>query len=506
MKQNGILVKNEIEANSFAAKIMLITIVFVFMLFLMKVFGILTTPMGMILLAMGVAVVFLVLPAIFVFVLKKQDAWVKYAICTLCVLAVFVNVAILSQNAILLYCYPVAIASLYFSRKLSIYTVALSTVLLSAAQFLSLFWGVTDRNLDTVRKMVLLGIIPRAIEFLMMSVIFIYLSRRTRSMLQNMMGAEEQAALLQKTLAMTEKAKEVSGFLAGSVNQLTIVIDSTTKSNEQIAENAQMISMASENTIRHMDEAIEMVSRISQNINHIADQGKVMADISREVRTRNEKSGDILGQVISEMDSISAATQESREIVTRLIERVEEIGRFVESITGISEQTNMLALNASIESARAGEQGKGFAVVASEIRVLAEQSQKAAKDIADLIEQITRDTEKAASAMDTSSKLVKNGVSLIREAGSAFELLSESGREMHSKISEVSQATGQAADDSGRIVELVENVRDLNKKNLAGLHEIAAAVEEQLASMQEVSASAGGIEEISRDLLGVVEG
>lgn len=178
MKQNGILVKNEIEANQFAAKIMLITIAFVFMLFLMKVFGILTTPMGMILLAMGVAVVFLVLPAIIVFILKKQDAWVKYVIATLSVLAAFINVTILSQNAILLYCYPVAIASLYFSRKLSLYTVAFSTVMLSLAQFLSMFMGVTDKNLDTVRKMILLGIIPRAIEFLMISVIFIYLSQR----------------------------------------------------------------------------------------------------------------------------------------------------------------------------------------------------------------------------------------------------------------------------------------------------------------------------------------
>jgi len=506
MKQNGILVKNEIEANQFAAKIMLITIAFVFMLFLMKVFGILTTPMGMILLAMGVAVVFLVLPAIIVFILKKQDAWVKYVIATLSVLAAFINVTILSQNAILLYCYPVAIASLYFSRKLSLYTVAFSTVMLSLAQFLSMFMGVTDKNLDTVRKMILLGIIPRAIEFLMISVIFIYLSQRTRGMLQNVMGAEDQAALLQKTITMTEKAKEVSGLLAESVHQLNVIIDSTTKSNEQIAENAQMISSGSENTIRHMDEATEMVSRISRNINHIADQGRVMASISQEVRVYNEKSGDILHQVISEMDSISSATQESRDIVTRLTERSKEIAQFVETITDISEQTNMLALNASIESARAGEQGKGFAVVASQIRLLAEQSQKAARDIADLIEQITTDTEKAASAMDTSSALVKNGVSLIREAGSAFGQLSETGKAMHMKITEVSQATKDVAADSGRIVEIVEGVRDLNRKNLAGLHEIAAAVEQQLASMQEVSASAGGIEEISRDLLGVVEG
>lgn len=304
---------------------------------------------------------------------------------------------------------------------------------------------------------------------------------------------------------MTEKAREVSNCLAESVYQLSTIIDSTAKSNEQIAANAQKISSASKSTINNMDEAIEMVSRISQNITRIADEGNAMAAISQEVRNCNETSGGILKQVAREMDSISQATNESRDIVARLIERSEEIGRFVETITGISEQTYMLALNASIESARAGEQGKGFAVVAAEIRMLAEQSQKAASDIANLIEQITRDTEKASKAMDTSSELVRNGLSLIREAGSAFGKLSETGTVMHGKVAEVSQATRNVAADSGKIVEIVEGVRDLNRKNLAELQEIAAAVEQQLASMQDMSASAGSIKEISRDLLKVVE-
>ena len=108
--------------------------------------------------------------------------------------------------------------------------------------------------------------------------------------------------------------------------------------------------------------------------------------------------------------------------------------------------------------------------------------------------------------MDTSSALVENGLSLIREASSTFGQLSQSGKPMHMKIAEVSQATNNVAADSSRIVDIVEGVRDLNRKNLAELQEIAAAVEQQLASMQEAAASAGCIEDISKDLMEVVEG
>jgi methyl-accepting chemotaxis protein len=506
MKESGILKRNEIEANRFASKVMLISIVFVILFLVIKLIGLFVVPLGTLALALGISAVFLLIPSLLVFVLKKQDPWVKYVIAASAVMAIFCVFTILSHNVVLLYCYPIAIASLYFTRRLCFFTAVLSVVMLAIGQILSVYIGITDNNLATVGRMIASGVVPRTLEFAIIAVIFIYLSRRTRSMLQNVMGAEEQAVLLQKTLAMTEKAREVSGILAESVRQLSAVTDNTTKSNEQIAVNAQEISLASESTIKHMEEAIEMVSRISQSINRIADEGNAIAGISREVRERNEKSGDILHQVIREMDSISQATIESRDVVARLMERSEEIGRFVETITGISEQTNMLALNASIESARAGEQGKGFAVVAAEIRTLAEQSQKAANDIADLIQQITQDTEKAANAMDTNSELVRNGLSLINEAGSVFELLSRTGKDMHMKISEVSQATKNAAADSSKIVEIVEGVRDLNRKNLAELQEIAAAVEQQLASMQEVSASTSSIEDISKDLLEVVEG
>ena len=501
MKQNGMLVRNEIEANRFAAKVMLASVLFVTLFLILKLFGMFVVSLETMTLALSLSTLFLLIPSFIVFILKRQDGWVKYAIVTSAVMAVFMVFSILSHNVILLYSYPVAIASLYFSKRLCSYTVALTLILLSIGQILSFYIGVPDGNFPTISRLIVSGIIPRTIEFLIISLIFVFLATRTFKMLENVMGAEEQAELLRKTLDMTQKAKDVSNSLVESVEQLSVVIENTTQANEQIAGNTQRISSASKSTIQCMNDAIEMVSRISRNISRIADEGNEIAAISQEVRTYNEKSGAVLYRVMQEMDSIAKATKESQETIARLVEKSEEISRFVQTITGISQQTNLLALNASIESARAGEQGKGFAVVAAEIRTLAEQSQKAAKDIAVLIDQITGDTEKASGVMEVCSELVQNGLSLIRDAGSTFGMLSESGKKMHFKIQEVGQATRDAASDSSKVVSIVEGVRDLSNKNLDELQEIAAATEEQLASMQQVASSVGCIENMSRVLM-----
>lgn len=505
MSQNGILIKNENEANRFAAKIMLISIIFVILVYILDVVGIFIVPIGTMTIAMSLAAVCLILPAIIVFGLKRQEPWVKYFIATSATLMVFIVAMFLSWHAILIFIYPLAVASLFFSRRLSWYTVIISLVLLSLAQFLSLSFGLPDNNLPAAYDMIVHGIAPRAIEFLAISFIFIMLSKRTRDMLENVMGAEEQTNILNRMVTVTNKSKDVSNVLVDSVHQLSIITNNTTKANEQIAGNTQKIASGSEDSIKFMDEAMEKVTKITGNIKRIAEEGGKIAEISQQVRQMNEDSGKAIQSAAHEMASISEATLQGKDIVARLKGRSVEIGRFVETITGISEQTNMLALNAAIESARAGEQGRGFAVVAGEIRTLAEQSRKAARDIADLIEEVAGNTEKAAEAMDTSSALVDKGLSLIRDAGNSFDRLSQFGEKMYGRIAEVSEETKEAAISSNQMVQLVDGIRDINNKNLNELQEIAAAVEEQVASMQQVSASVCSIESISNELLEVVK-
>ena len=135
------------------------------------------------------------------------------------------------------------------------------------------------------------------------------------------------------------------------------------------------------------------IQQVAVNANAVSG----MADKTTNAASQGDKAVDA---AINQMKNIERSVSSSAQVVAKLGERSKEIGQIVDAISGIAGQTNLLALNAAIEAARAGEQGRGFAVVAEEVRKLAEQSQEAAKQIANLISEIQTETDSAVVAMD----------------------------------------------------------------------------------------------------------
>lgn len=506
MDKVSILENNERVSNRFAAQIMLVTITFVALTMLLNILGIFIVPMGTMIVAMSIAAILLVIPAVLVFIIRLKGRALKYVTVTAAVLMVAVLTVLLSYHAVLLYLYPLALASLYFNRRLSWYTTILSVVAVTVSQYIGAgFNGVIDKNFTNYFELVIYIIIPRDIELVAISVIFIMLSKRTKEMLQNVVGAEQQKDLLDRMVSMTEKAREASDTLSRSVNQLSEITGNTTRANEQIAQNTGKIASGSENTLRLVEEAARAAENISRSFELVAQEGRKIAEISRNVSRLTKDNGEVITVAVGKMEEIGKATEHNRSIITELGEQSNEIGNIVGIISSIAGQTNMLALNAAIESARAGEQGKGFAVVAGEIRTLAEQSDKAAKDIARLVQEIITHTSEAVGAMDRSSNIVREGMDIIREAGSAFEKVSEAGTQMDGMVQEVSGSTTAAAESSGKLAEIVGSISDINHKSISELQDIAAASEEQLAAMQQVASSVMEIERISDELLQVVK-
>jgi len=354
-------------------------------------------------------------------------------------------------------------------------------------------------------SMIVFGIIPKAFQLIMLSFIFIMLSKRTRLMLANMMGAKDQEEMLSKMMAVTEKSTDVSNSLAQSVNNLSLMTEQTTISNEDISLRTTKLAEGSKNSIKCMEEASSEVESMSENLQKISEESKKIGIISEQVKQMTENNEQVISNAVEKMSAIAVATMQSKEIIAKLEQRSSEISNFVEVITQISEQTNLLAINASIESARAGEQGKGFSVVAQEIRNLAEEAQKAAKDISTSINKIIEDTQEAVSSMDNGSKLVETGLKIIEEARNSFTKVVTANKNINDMLSVVNGDTLETAALSKKIVNLVADVKNTNTNALYDIEQIAMASGNLVASMQEVDLAVDDIETMSRELLEVVQ-
>ncbi len=504
--KNTILLQNEIEANKFAALVMLCTNVVVILAFFVNLMGVFAVDKGTMTIVAITSIGLLSLPFVIVVLFKQQGLWVKYLIVTAAILMVSITILILKQFAIVLYAYPLAIASLFFSTKLSWYTSVLSILFFSISQILSLKTvGIIDRNYMDMRSMMKYGVMPRAFQLVMISFIFIMLSKRTRVMLGNMMGAKEQEEIINKMMKVTQKSTEVSNALSASVSSLSIMTESTAKSNEDIAEKTSKIAEGSRNSIKSMEEATLAVTNMSENLHKISEESKQIGILSNQVKNLTVDNEMVLGSAVEKMEAIAEATKHSKAIISQLEQRSSKISGFVEIISQISSQTNLLALNAAIESARAGEQGKGFAVVAQEIRNLAEGSKQAAKDISALIQEVIEDTQNAVCSMDNGSVLVDNGLKVIEEARTSFSKVAGANKEMNDKLIIVEEDTIEAANHGKKMVDLVIDVKNINENSLKDIELIAVASEQLVSSMQEVDSSVEDIESMSKELLDVIQ-
>lgn len=502
MNQNAILKNNEYEGNRLSARIMLLSIGVLFLVYLLEYFGIFTDDINTISIVFLITGLIILIPPIIVFIFKKNSWWIKYLmVSTACILVAFLNVY-MSKDIVVLYLYGVTIASLYFSRRLSWYSVILSVITLTISQIISTNYAIiTDKN---YLNDWFIPVLSRNIELLLLALIYIILAKRTRKMLENMMGADEQQQLNNRLLSVMKKSSDVSNTLSSSVTRLSMITSSTIEANRQISGNTVQIASGSESTLKYMGEASSVVAGISGNLQKVAGESRVIADISKQVSIDTENSAHVIGNAISEMQIIERKTQESKEIVNRLGRRSSEIEKIVQIITEIAGQTSLLALNAAIESARAGEQGRGFAVVSEEIRKLAEQSEQSAKNIAGIIKEILDDTGSAVQIIDENSKYVAKGLKVIEESGKAIEMTAKKSADMNQKIQGVDSITQEIASAGNKISGIVQDISNINEKSLNGLQDISSAARQQLQSMEEIASSVDNIDKISKELLEVV--
>ena len=288
--------------------------------------------------------------------------------------------------------------------------------------------------------------------------------------------------------------------LAASSEELTASADQSSQATNQVAISIQEVASGAAEQMNAANDSASIVTEMSAGIEEIAANASSVASQTESAADKAVKGGAAVDKAVNQMSQIEQTVNTSALVVAKLGERSKEIGQIVGTISGIAGQTNLLALNAAIEAARAGEQGKGFAVVADEVRKLAEQSEEAAKKIAELIGEIQIDTDKAVSAMQTGTQEVKTGAEVVNAAGSSFREIADLVAEVSDQVKQISKAIQEMAGGSQRIVESVNKIDGLSKKSAGEAQSVSAATEEQLASMEEIASSSRALASLAQEL------
>ena len=292
-------------------------------------------------------------------------------------------------------------------------------------------------------------------------------------------SSESLSASAEELNATTEQSAEASNQVASSIVN---VAQGTSEQLEAVGGTTE--------AIEHLNETLQ---RVSTQADNAAAQGREAADVARD-------GGKTLEQAIQQIQHIEQSTIHSTEVVTSLGERSKEIGQIVGTISGIAEQTNLLALNAAIEAARAGEQGRGFAVVADEVRKLAESSHEAAQQIANLIQATQKDTDDAVKGMQAGSEEVRVGTQNIVSMGEAFRKIIDIVEQVSAEIQGISKAIGGMAENGREIVGHIRTIGTTSRTAAEEAETVSAATEEQSASVQEIANASQNLARMASEL------
>jgi methyl-accepting chemotaxis protein len=290
---------------------------------------------------------------------------------------------------------------------------------------------------------------------------------------------EVSATIEEMTVSIDQMAKNLEN-LAGTVTETSATVEELTTFIASVAHNAESLSQAAQktaHTVSEMAAAVSDVAKIAEEADRISRRA------SDDARTGDEA----VGRTIAGMRTISETMENTARVITGLGRRSQEIGKILEVIEEIADQTNLLALNAAIEAARAGEAGRGFAVVADEVRKLAERSVEATKEIGEVIRQVQAETGDAVETAKAGAAETKEGINLADKAGLALRSIIDSVSRSSQLMAQIASATAKQSLASAEVLQTVSNMTSATTQVTSAVREQAEGTKQIRQAMENIN-------------------
>ncbi|MCU7493434.1 MAG: methyl-accepting chemotaxis protein [Ignavibacteria bacterium] len=275
-----------------------------------------------------------------------------------------------------------------------------------------------------------------------------------------------------------DSINQLADSMGGALSEVQEAVQATASAANEISSSSEQMAAGAQEQSQQATEVAGAIEEMTKTVYETAKNANEAADVSRGSSSAAEKGAKKINDTKKGIEKIVSSAEETSRIVASLSQRSEQIGEITQVIDDIADQTNLLALNAAIEAARAGEQGRGFAVVADEVRKLAERTTKATKEIAETIKAIQMEARDADSAMGESKAAVVEGMRLTEEVAEVLSEILKGAQKTTDVVLQVAAASEEQSSAAEQISKNIEGISSVTQQSAAGTEQIARAAED----------------------------